>query len=113
MSDEEREALIQALFNAKMGPSAQGLLRQQGLLGILAQQAATKPRLNVSGGGGIGQGVLSGGLNASYEVPVGGLQSLLMSIGGGGALGSVPTPHGVQKIREWSPEFGITYKRNF
>jgi hypothetical protein len=67
------------------------------------------PRLSLEGGGGLGNGILSGGGTASLPLDVGALQQLILRAGGGGAYGQV----GGQKIREFSPYLGIDYRMQF
>ncbi|NJN37119.1 MAG: hypothetical protein HC794_08780 [Nitrospiraceae bacterium] len=66
-------------------------------------------RLQIQGGGGIGGGLISGGGMASLEMPMDRMSSLLFNLGGGGAYGSV----GGNRVKEFSPELGVQYRRAF
>lgn len=68
--------------------------------------------VSINGGAGFNDGLLSGGGRVSLDVPT--LQGLLqLYMGGGGAAGSVNTPNGRQRVREFSPAFGMQFRKEF
>ena len=119
--DENQLAILASLLQQRQVPvgPANGMtlvdllrrVQQQGMQP--QQQGMPENPLRIEGGGGVGGGILSGGGRASYEMPntLGGL--LQLYAGGGGAVGSVNTPQGQQRIREFQPEFGFQYRLGF
>jgi len=69
--------------------------------------------LRMSGSGGVGQGILSGGGRVALEMPVDKQSTITPYVRGGGAIGSVNTPEGKMRVKEFNPEFGINYMRRW
>ena len=74
------------------------------IMKILADMASNA---RVYGGGSSNGDVLGAGGIITTSVPVTKGLSVEPYVGGGGAFGSVNTPQGKKKIREFSPEGGI------
>ena len=112
-------ALLQSL--PKEPPQQHPSSQLQNLANILNQNMRQQQRpeemmhgpVSIEGGGAMEGGILSGGGRATVSMPntLGGI--LQLYLGGGGAIGSVNTPYGQQRIREFQPEFGAQFRRQF
>lgn len=80
---------------------------------INALFATQSPTIRLMGGGGYGQGLLSGGGQVQVQQPLSPMSSMQFSLGGGGAYGTVPTQQGLQRVREFNPSIGINYQKRF
>ena len=70
--------------------------------------------LELSAAGGRGGGLFEGGGRVTGRIPLNDQLSLHPYIGGGGAYGSVPGENGrQQKIRSFSPEYGVGLNYRF
>lgn len=76
--------------------------------------AVQGPSFGISGGGSYGRGILSGGATLSARFNAGNDAEVEAYAGGGGAVGSVKGEGGrKEKIREFEPEFGVSYRKRF
>jgi len=69
--------------------------------------------LILQGGGGMDSSMLEGGGRAQLDLPLSKDLSLMPYVGGGGAFGSVDTPRGKLKIRDWQPDYGAQLRYRF